>query len=144
MPIRGACIYQWRRECWPFLDHRITPLLIKPNRLASSVCCTPSFDFLSLLGSLPVFYPVHSFSTPLVTSSRPTEPAAQQLYYIPSALSLCGRPRNCTSCLEQPVLYRFTSLHCMSPSSAQRVHASACAHAPFMVFLSVKAADLRS
>jgi hypothetical protein len=57
----------------------------------------------------------------------------QQLYHIPTALSVCGPPRtlctSCTSCLEQPVLYRFTSLHCMSPSSIQRVHPSVCAHA---------------
>jgi hypothetical protein len=51
---------------------------------------------------------------------------------------------SCTSCLELPVLYRFTSLHCMSPSSVQCVHPSVCAHAPFMPFLSKKAADLRS
>ena len=43
---------------------------------------------------------------------------------------------SCTSCLEQPVLFRFTSLHCMSPSSVQRVHTSVCAHAPFMPSLS--------
>jgi hypothetical protein len=27
MPIRGARIYQWRRECWAFLGHRTTALL---------------------------------------------------------------------------------------------------------------------
>ncbi|KAI0284652.1 hypothetical protein BGY98DRAFT_527886 [Russula aff. rugulosa BPL654] len=66
------------------------------------------------------------------------------------SLSACGPPRtlctSCTSCLEQPVLYRFTSLHCMSPSSVQRVYPSD-ALTPLMPFLSyfpVKAADLRS
>ena len=66
----------------------------------------------------------------------------------PNCSILCGPPRTlCTSCLEQPVLYRFTSLHCMSPSSVQRVHPSVCAHVPSMLFLfssPVKAADLRS
>ena len=64
----------------------------------------------------------------------------QQLYHIPTALFVCGPLEPCALlvplCLEQPVLYRFTSLHCMSPSFVQRVHPSVCAHAPFMPSLS--------
>jgi hypothetical protein len=92
--------------------------------------------------------------SPLVTTHRPSCPASMSNTTVPhpncsirvwTPRTLCT---SCTSCLEeQPVLYRFTSLHCMSPSSVQRVHTSVCAHAPFMPFLSklaVKAADLRS
>jgi len=65
-------------------------------------------------------------------------PNANKLYHIPTACSPPGTLcTSCTSRLEQPVLYRFTSLHCMSLPSVQRVHSSVCAHAPFMPFLSL-------
>jgi hypothetical protein len=168
MPIRGARIYQWRRECWTFLDHRTTALLnweaklksnsknqFKPNRLASPACHTPSFDFLSFLGRLPgcpgpTAFPIRFilvFHLSHRTDPLHSEPAScpacqtQQLTTVPhpNCSIRVWTPRTlctCTSCLEQPVLYRFTSLHCMSPSSVQRVHPSVCAHAPFMPFLS--------
>jgi len=172
MPIRGARIYQWRRECWAFLDHRTTTLLnweaklksnskntthfsFKPNRLASPACRTPSFDFLSFLGRLPACPGPTGFPIRFIlvrhlshrTDPLHSEPAScpacqtQQLYHIPTALSVCGPPRapctSCTSCLEQPVCID------LPPCTACR-RPSVCAHAPFMPFLSVKAADLRS
>lgn len=70
---------------------------------------------------------IHFLLVAPVTLNRPSEPSLKQLYHISTALSVCSPPGTlctCTSCLEQPVLYRFTSLHCMSLPSV-------CAHAPF-------------
>src|SRR6266849_5784440 len=98
MPIRGARIYQWRRECWTFLDHRTTSLLnweeklksnsentihFSSNQTGSPVQpATPSFDFLSFLGRLP-WCPgptgSHSFSTCCSFSTCHIEPAHSTL-----------------------------------------------------------------
>lgn len=145
MPIRGARIYQWCRECCAFLDHRATALLnweaklksnsrsfrFKPNRLASPACRSPSFDFLFLprqaSGVSRTGFPILVLHLSHRTDPHHAQHAKHnKLYHISTALSVCGPPRtlctSCTSYLEQPVLYRFTSLHCMSPSSVQRVH----------------------
>lgn len=166
MPIRGARIYQWRRECWAFLDHRTTALLNLEAKLKSNSKNAPHFSsnqtgspvqpaaylllifFRSSAGfrgdpaPLAFLFDSFSFSTCHIEPTHSTlsphraQHAKQQLYHIPTALSPRTLRTSCTSCLEQPVLYRFTSLHCMSPSSVQRVHPSVCAHAPFMPFLS--------
>ena len=82
---------------------------------------SPSFDFLSFLGRLPGrhdpfwhSYSIHSFLLDApVTMNRPSEPETTVPHLNCSIrVQPPGTLCTCTSCLEQPVLYRFTSLHC--------------------------------